>query len=157
MKKNSNKSFKSSIYNYLFSNSTFISQFFDIFFMPKCPSRWETFGPELFGWRMFPCFCACSFALSVCVCNVGLFFPISRLSFWTIVYCPQQWFVTVTWFSSDCADHIFSTMKPGCSICREIFKENDKLRSTDCGHVFHEECIFDWNAGWAVWNKYTIV
>lgn len=31
-----------------------------------------------------------------------------------------------------------------CSVCKEEFKKNDKVRQLPCKHVFHPDCILPW-------------
>lgn len=31
-----------------------------------------------------------------------------------------------------------------CSICTNSFKNNDNIKSTPCGHLFHDDCIYKW-------------
>jgi hypothetical protein len=36
----------------------------------------------------------------------------------------------------------FKKMKPLCVICTEVFVINSQITACNCGHIFHEECIF---------------
>ena len=31
-----------------------------------------------------------------------------------------------------------------CSICFDIFKENELLKQLNCKHIFHKECLSQW-------------
>lgn len=35
-------------------------------------------------------------------------------------------------------------MRPLCVICTEVFVINSQITACNCGHIFHEECIFRW-------------
>ena len=35
-------------------------------------------------------------------------------------------------------------MRPICVICTECFVINSQITACNCGHIFHEECIFRW-------------
>ena len=32
----------------------------------------------------------------------------------------------------------------GCTVCKDAFKVEDKLRKLPCKHLFHENCIIPW-------------
>lgn len=31
-----------------------------------------------------------------------------------------------------------------CSICKDSLCNGEKMVSSNCGHLFHEACLFDW-------------
>jgi len=33
---------------------------------------------------------------------------------------------------------------PCCSICQEVYKENEYSRKLKCGHIFHKKCVDRW-------------
>lgn len=35
-------------------------------------------------------------------------------------------------------------MRPICVICTDIFVINSQISACNCGHIFHEECLFRW-------------
>lgn len=35
-------------------------------------------------------------------------------------------------------------MRPFCVICQELFVISAQISACNCGHVFHEECLFRW-------------
>ena len=42
----------------------------------------------------------------------------------------------------------------GCTVCKDAFKVDNKLRKLPCKHLFHESCILPWlkQVGGTVWN-----
>jgi hypothetical protein len=62
-----------------------------------------------------------------------------RISSNDLLKIPQSIFSTT---SSDQEDY-----HPSCSICLEVYSDGDVLRTLNCYHVFHKECIDIWLIG----------
>jgi len=63
-----------------------------------------------------------------------------RISSNDLLKIPQSIFSSTT--SSDEEDY-----HPSCSICLEVYSDGDVLRTLNCCHVFHKECIDIWLIG----------